>query len=123
MLGNPDAVPVKPGQRRYNRLGGRPPLNVGFRAVCDAVQGAWNGSGETITEVAERFGISRGWLHKWVYPALYRGDERKDRVSAHCRLQASHPRGMESCKREWQWEVILVLNVYKRLHYEGGAIE
>ncbi len=41
-----------------------------FIAVCDAVQGAWNGSGETITEIAERFGVSRGWIHKWVYPEL-----------------------------------------------------
>ena len=51
-------------------VGGRPGLNVDFKAVCDAVLGAWNGSGETITEIAERFGVSRGWIYKWVYPAL-----------------------------------------------------
>ena len=34
----------------YNRRGGRPPLDVDFKAVCDAVQRAWSGS-ETITEV------------------------------------------------------------------------
>ena len=45
------------------------------------------------------------------------------RVSANCRLQASRPKGMESYKREWQSEVIVVLNVYKRLHNVGGAIE
>jgi len=45
------------------------------------------------------------------------------RVSANCRLQASRPKGMESCKREWQSEVSMVLNVYKRLHNVGGAIE
>ena len=45
------------------------------------------------------------------------------RVSANCRLQASRPKGMESCKREWQSEVIVVLNVYKRLHNVGGAVE
>ena len=45
------------------------------------------------------------------------------RVSANCRLQASRPKGMESCKREWQSEVIVVLNVYKRLHNVGGAGE
>ncbi len=45
------------------------------------------------------------------------------RVSANCRLQASRPKGMESCKREWQSEVIVVLNVYKRIHNVGGAVE
>ena len=45
------------------------------------------------------------------------------RVSANCRLQASRPKGMESCKREWQSEVIVVLNVYKRLHNVGRVIE
>lgn len=59
-----------PGQRRYNRLGGRPGLDVDFEAVCDAVSAAWQGSGETVTDVATRFGVSRGWIHKWVYPAL-----------------------------------------------------
>ena len=59
-----------PGERKYNRRGGRPGLNVDFRAVCDAVQGARNGPGETMTDIAARFGVSRGWLHKWVYPAL-----------------------------------------------------
>ena len=58
------------GPRRYNRLGGRPGLNVDFVAVRDAVQGAWEGSGETITDIAARFGVSRVWIHKWVYPAL-----------------------------------------------------
>ena len=60
----------KPGIRKYNRRGGRPPLDVDFVAVCDAVLGAWNGSGETMTDIAARFGVSRGWLHNWVYPAL-----------------------------------------------------
>jgi len=23
-----------------------------------------------MTDIASRFGVSRGWLHKWVYPAL-----------------------------------------------------
>ncbi len=62
--------PHEPGSRRYNPRGGRPGLNVDFAAVCDAVLGAWNGSGETMTDIAARFGVSRGWLHKWVYPAL-----------------------------------------------------
>ena len=43
------------------------------------------------------------------------------RVSANCRLQASRPKGMESCKREWQSEVIVVLNVYKRLQCRRGG--
>ena len=59
-----------PGQRQYNRLGGRPGLNVDFKAVCDAILRARNGSGETITEVATRFGVSRAWIHKWIYPYL-----------------------------------------------------
>ena len=64
------AVPVNLGRRAYNRLGGRPGLNVDFRAVCDAVLGAIQGNGETVTEVAARFGVSRAWIHKWVCPAL-----------------------------------------------------
>ena len=48
---------------------GRPPLDVDFVAVCDAIRGAWAGSGETVTSIAARFGVSRGWIHKWVYPA------------------------------------------------------
>jgi len=63
-----------PGGRRYNRRGGRPGLNVDFKAVCDAVQDTWNGNGETLTDVATRFRVSRGWLHKWVYPALESGE-------------------------------------------------
>ena len=59
-----------PQQRQYNRLGGRPGLGVDFRAVCDAGLQARNGSGETITDVATRFGVSRGWIYKWVYPVL-----------------------------------------------------
>ena len=30
----------------------------------------WSGIGETIIEIAQRFGVSRGRIHKWVYPAL-----------------------------------------------------
>jgi len=59
-----------PSNRQYNRLGGRPGLNVDFEAVCDATLMARNGSGETITDIANRFGVSRGWIHKWVYPVL-----------------------------------------------------
>ena len=54
----------------YKQRGGRPPLDVNFVAVYSAVQEAWNGSGETITEIAERFGVSREWIWKWVYPRL-----------------------------------------------------
>ena len=43
---------------------GRPSLNVDFMAVCDAVAGARSGSGENMTDLAARFGVSRGWLHK-----------------------------------------------------------
>jgi len=59
-----------PQQHQYIRRGGRPGLNVDFKAVCDAVIQARNGSGETITDVATRFGVSRGWIHKWVYPIV-----------------------------------------------------
>ena len=51
-------------------VGGRPGLNVDFMAVCDAVTGARKGSGETMADVACRFGVSRAWIWKWVYPAL-----------------------------------------------------
>ena len=64
-----------PPERRYNRLGGRPGLNVDFVSVHDAVARARNGSGETMTDIAARFGVSRGWLHKWIYPAIEREDE------------------------------------------------
>ena len=59
-----------PPTRGYSQRGGRPGLNVDFRAVCDAGLGAGNGSGETITDVSGRVGVSRGWIHKWVYPVL-----------------------------------------------------
>ena len=49
-----------PGTRQYNHRGGRPGLDVDFAAVCDAGLGAWSGSGETVTEIAERFGVSMG---------------------------------------------------------------
>ena len=58
----------------YNPSGARPPLDVDFVAVCDAIRGTWAGSGETVTAIAARFGVSRGWIHKWVYPALQKGD-------------------------------------------------
>ena len=60
----------------YNPRGGRPPLDVDFVAVCDAIREAWAwaGSGETVTSIAARFGVSRGWIHKWVYREL--GDKR-----------------------------------------------
>ena len=59
-----------PPQRKYIRRGGRPGLIVDFEAVCDAILKARRGSGETITDVAVRFGVSRGWIHKWVYPVV-----------------------------------------------------
>jgi len=60
-----------PPIRGYRRpAGGRPGLNVDFVAVCDAVARARIDGAETMTDVAARFGVSRGWLHKWVYPAL-----------------------------------------------------
>ena len=59
-----------PPTRGYSQRGGRPGLNVDFGAVCDAVQEARKGNGETVTDVACRFGVSRGWIWKWVYPAL-----------------------------------------------------
>ena len=60
--------------RGYHRRGGRPGIEVDFMAVCDAVMEAWAGSGDTITGVAARFGVSRGWIHKWVYPTLRDAD-------------------------------------------------
>ena len=66
----------------YNRLGGRPPLNVDINEVCVAVQGAWDGDGQTLTAIAARFGVSRGWINKHVYPALgTHGDGAQDHGS------------------------------------------
>jgi len=48
--------------------GGRPELTVDFKAVCDATLMVSNSSGEAITDIANRFGVSRGWIHKWDYP-------------------------------------------------------
>ena len=50
--------PNIPPTRGYSQRGGRPGLNVDFMAVCDAVQGAKQGNGETVTDVAARFGVS-----------------------------------------------------------------
>ena len=63
-------IRIYPQLEGISNVGGRPGLNVDFGAVCDAVLGAWNGSGETITDVSGRVGVSRGWIHKWVYPVL-----------------------------------------------------
>ena len=61
-----DAPPI----RGYRRCGGRPGLKVDFVAVYGAVIEAKNGSGETMTDIAARFGVSRAWLHKWIYPMI-----------------------------------------------------
>ena len=45
-----------------------------FMAVYDAAREARMENGETMTDVAGRFGVSRAWLHKWVYPALQEAD-------------------------------------------------
>ena len=47
-------------------------MDVDFKAVCDVVSRARNGNGEAVTEVAERFGVSRGWIYKWVYKEIGR---------------------------------------------------
>ncbi len=57
-------------RKDYSPTGGRPRLEVNFVAVCDAVREAIEGNGETITAVAQRFGVSRGWIHKRVYPEI-----------------------------------------------------
>lgn len=56
--------------REYNRRGDRPGLNVDFVVVCDVSQEIGNYSGETMTDIAERLGVSLSWIHKWVYPEL-----------------------------------------------------
>ena len=55
-----ESVPDNPGGRRYNRREDRPPLDVDLKAVCDAGYDAWNGGGETITEIAGAFHASSG---------------------------------------------------------------
>ena len=67
-------APNIPPKRGYSQRGGRPRLNVDFVAVCDAVGEAREGSGETMEDIADRFKVSRGWIHKWVYPALQEAD-------------------------------------------------
>ena len=62
--------PNIPPKRGYSQRRGRPGLNVDFVAVCDAVREAKKENGQTMSDVAERFGVSRGWLWKWCYPAL-----------------------------------------------------
>jgi len=54
----------------YWPRGGRPPLDVDIGAISDAIRDALSGGGETISAVARRFGVSRGWIHANVYPAL-----------------------------------------------------
>ena len=39
-------------------------MDVDFVAVCDAVLIAWNGGDESITDIALRFGVSLGRIHK-----------------------------------------------------------
>jgi len=63
-------IRAEPG---YNPRGGRPPLDVDFVAVCDAIRGAWAGSGETVTSIAVTFGskirvwwiCNKGPAHEW----------------------------------------------------------
>ena len=42
-----------------------------FKAACDAILMVSNSSGEIITDIANQFGVSRGWIHRWVYPDRY----------------------------------------------------
>ena len=65
-----------PPKRKYSRCGGRPGLDVDFVAVCDATELVKNGGGGTVADVARKFGISRGWIIKWVYPALTQEPDR-----------------------------------------------
>ena len=66
---NKDTEQQRPRQG-YRPRGGRPPLDVNIEAITDAVQAARNNNGETISAIARRFGVSRGWIHSNVYPAL-----------------------------------------------------
>ena len=38
----------------YNPRGGRPPLDVDFVAVCDAIRGAWAGNWPSIAHIQAR---------------------------------------------------------------------
>ena len=48
---------------------GRPPLEIDVIKVCDALRGRLRERG-AIAEVARRFGVSRGWIHKHVVPLI-----------------------------------------------------
>jgi len=47
----PSDEPHSPPPRNYRGLGGHPPLEVDFVAVCDADLMAWNGSGQSVTNI------------------------------------------------------------------------
>ena len=69
-------------RKGHGPVGGRPRLEVDFVAVCDAVREAIEGNGETITAVAQRFGVSRGWIHANIYPAIRYSPRREMTMSA-----------------------------------------
>ena len=48
---------------------GRPPLDVDFMTICDALRGRVHERG-AIAEAARRFGVSRPWIYKHIVPAL-----------------------------------------------------
>ena len=54
---------------RSGRPIGRPRLGVDFVTICDALSGRIMEPG-AVAAVAEKFGVSRGWIYKWVVPAI-----------------------------------------------------
>ena len=54
---------------RSGRPIGHPRLDVDFVAVCKALRHRREEPG-AVSHVAREFGVSRGWLYKWVVPAL-----------------------------------------------------
>ena len=55
---------------RSGRPIGRKPPDVDFVTNCDAVSRAVNGSEDTLTDIARRFAVSRGWIYKRVVPVV-----------------------------------------------------
>ena len=59
----------KHGTKSGKRIG-RPAKKVDFATIYDAVYEAKMTGAETLTDVAERFGVSRGWIYDHVIPLL-----------------------------------------------------
>lgn len=49
--------------------GGRPRAQVDFMTICDSLKGRLGERG-AIKKMAEKYGVSRAWIYKWVMPVI-----------------------------------------------------